>query len=160
MAIASTAGTKIYIGPVNNTAATASAYAALTYVEIKDVESIGEFGDTAATINFTALADSRVRKRKGTRDAGDIAIVCGHNPLDPGQLAMIAAEQTEFTYAMKVVVADGADSNDTDSTFYFRALISTAKLNVGEADQIIKRTFTALIDSAVVESLSVAVSGP
>lgn len=158
MAISATTGAKIYIGPVNTTASDASDYSGLSYTEITPVESIGEFGDQASTIEFTALGDARVRKRKGVRNAGDLNIVVGHDPLDAGQLAMVAAEATEFTYAMKVVLADGADANDTDSVFYFRALVSSARVNVGEANAIIKRTFVALIDSAIVEVASTAVA--
>lgn len=157
MAIAATTGSKFYIGPVNTTADDETAYTGLAYVEVKPLESIGEFGDSAATITFVALGDARTRKRKGTRDAGDIALVAGHDPLDPGQLAMAAAEETDFSYACKVETADAADANDTDSVFYFRALISSKRLNVGEANAIIKRNFAALIDSKIVEVLSEAV---
>ena len=158
MAISATTGAKVYIGPVNNTANDATAYEALVYTQIKPTESIGEFGDQASTITFTSLEDARVRKRKGVRDAGDLNIVVGHDPLDAGQLACVAAEKTEFTYAMKVVLADGADANDTDSVFYFRALISTARLSGIEANQITKRAFAALIDSDIIEIASTAVA--
>lgn len=157
MAIASTSGAKISIGPVNSSADTSTDYSGLSYTEITPVESIGEFGDQAATIEFTALGDARVRKRKGVRNAGDLNVVCGNDPLDPGQLAAIAAEETDFTYAFKVELADAADANDTDSVFYFRALVSSARLNVGAANEIIKRNFAVLIDSAIVEVASVAV---
>lgn len=157
MAIASTTGAKIYIGPVT-AATTVSAYAALSYTEIKDVESISEFGDQAAAVNFTSLSDSRVRKRKGVKDAGDITVVCAHNPLDAGQLAALAAENTDFAYAFKVVLADGADANDTDSTFYFHALVMSERLNIGSANEIVKRNFMLAIDTAIYASLSTAVS--
>lgn len=166
MAIAPTTGAKIYISgtgstpTANSSAATASAYAALSYIEIGDVESVSEFGDQAQTITAQTLGDARLRKRKGVRDAGDITITVLNNPLDNGQKAAIAAEATEFTYAFKVVLADGADSNDTDSVFYFRALVSSARLSGLQPNEIIKRTFVALIDSAIIESPSTAVSGP
>lgn len=158
MGIASTTGAKIYIGPVNSAAADETAYSALSYVEIGEVESIGEFGDQASTIEFTSLADARVRKRKGVRNAGDLNIVVANDPRDAGQLDMVEAEATEFTYAFKVVVADAPDANDTDSTFYFRGLVASARLNVGAANDIVKRTFVVLIDSAIVEVPSEAVA--
>jgi hypothetical protein len=157
MAIASTTGAKIYIGPVTP-AATLSAYAALSYTEIKNVESISEFGDQSAAVNFTSLSDNRVRKRKGVRDAGDITVVCGHDPLDAGQLAALAAGEAEVAYAFKVVLADGADANDTDSTFYFHALVMNTRLNIGAANEIIKRNFMLAIDTAIFDDLSEAVS--
>lgn len=158
MAIASTTGAQFFLGPINAVAADETDYGALSYTEVKEVESIGEFGDQASTVTFTSLGDARVRKRKGVRDAGDLNVVVGNDPLDPGQLAMIAAQETENSYAFKVVLADAADANDTDSTFYFRALVASTRLNVGAANDIIKRTFVVLIDSAVVEVPSVAVA--
>lgn len=157
MAIASTSGAKIYIGPVTP-AASVSAYAALSYTEIKDVESISEFGDQSSPVTFTSLTDGRVRKRKGTKDAGDVTVVCANNALDPGQIAALAAENSEFAYAFKVVLADGADANDTDSTFYFHALVMNERLNIGAANEIVKRTFSLAIDTAVFASPSTAVS--
>lgn len=156
MAIASTTGAKIYIGPTT-AAATASAYGALSWVEIGQVESIGEFGDSASTITFTSLGDARVRKRKGVRDAGDLNVTVANDPLDTGQIAMIAAEATDFAYAFKILLADGADANDTDSIFYFHGLVSSARLNVGAANEIIKRAFAILIDTKIIEVPSTVV---
>lgn len=157
MAIASTTGAKIYIGPINTTADSVSDYSGLSYVEIGEVESIGEFGDQASTIEFTSLADARVRKRKGVRNAGDLNVVCANDPLDAGQIAAIAAEATENTYAIKVELADAADANDTDSVFYFRALVASARLSIGAANEMIKRNFAMLIDSAITEVPSAVV---
>lgn len=158
MAIASTTGAKIYIGPVNTTANDETAYAALSYTEIGEVETIGEFGDQASTVTFTALGDARVRKRKGVRDAGDLNVMVAYDARDAGQIAMIAAQATEFSYAFKVVAADAPDANDTDSTFFFRALVSSGRLNIGSANEIIKRAFACLIDSAIIEVPSEAVA--
>jgi hypothetical protein len=159
MAIASTTGAKIYIGPTTP-ASTASAYAALAYAELGEVESIGEFGDQASTITFTSLGDGRVRKRKGVRDAGDLSVMVANDPRNPGQIAAIAAEKTSFTYAFKIVLEDAPDSNDTDSTFYFHGLVSSARLNIGAANEIIKRAFSVLIDTAIIEVPSAHVTGP
>lgn len=158
MAIASTTGAKIYIAAPNAAADTESEYAALSWTEIKEVESIGEFGDSASTITFTSLGDARVRKRKGVRDAGDLTVTVANDPLDPGQRAAIAAEATEFVYPFKIVLADGADANDTDSTFYFKALVASARTNVGEANAIVRRTFNVLIDTAIIEVPSAVVA--
>lgn len=156
MAIAATTGAKIFIGPTTP-AATETAYEALSWTEIKEVESIGEFGDQASTIEFTSLGDARVRKRKGVRNAGDMTVTVANDALDPGQQAVVAAEATEFAYAFKVVLADGADANDTDSTFYFHALVGSARLSNLSANEIVKRAFNLLIDTAIIEVPSTAV---
>lgn len=157
MAISTSSGAQFFFGPVNNTANDNTAYTALTYVEVKEVESVSEFGDTASTVTATTLADARVRKRKGVRDAGDITVVCLHDPLDPGQLAMVASEPTPFTYATKILLADGADANDTDTTIFFRGLVSSTRLSGLQPNEITKRNFVMLIDSRPIETASVAV---
>lgn len=161
MSINTSLGTKFYIGPVAaSTPATKSAYAALSYTEIKSIQSISEFGDQAGSINFTDLGASRVRKFKGARDAGQITVSVANDPLDAGQLAAIAAEKTKFDYACKVVLQDQADANDPNSVLYFTAKVSSVRLNPGDANSMIMRTLTFDIDSAVLEVPSVAVSGP
>lgn len=152
MAISDGLGTKVFIGPVvTSDDPSSTAYTSAVYVEIGEVESIGEFGDSAATITFTSLSKSRVRKRKGARDAGDLSVVCANDPLDPGQIAAIAAEKTKFRYAIKIVAADAADDNDTNSTFYFGAPVTGAKANVGASNAVNKRTFTFAIDTEIHE---------
>lgn len=156
MAVTSATGAKVYIS-TTSAATTQSAFAALTWVEIKEIESIGDFGDESSSVTFTSLSDSRIRKYKGARDAGTIAVVCGNLATDPGQLAAVAAEKTKFDYPIKIVLADAADANDTNSTFYFQGQVMSAKLNVGGNDAIIKRTFNLAINSAVIEVPSTVV---
>lgn len=159
MAVAAqaSAGAKIYIGPVT-AAATVSAYAALTWVEVGGVESIGEFGDTAGQITFTGLGDSRVQKLKGAYDAGDITVAAAWGPLDLGQIAMRTAAATKFAYAIKVTFEDSADANDTDSVFYFHARVMSAKKSVGGANNVMMENYNLAISTAIYASLSTVVS--
>ena len=159
MSITTSQGATISIGPVNNDADDESAYAALSYVAIGEVETIGEFGDSAQAVTFTSLSDGRVRKLKGSLDAGDLTLTVANDPLDAGQIALVAASRTKFSYAVKVVLSDAADTNDTDSTFYFRAKVMTRRINAGGANDITKRAFTLGIDSEIVEIPSEVVSG-
>jgi hypothetical protein len=148
--ITTTSGAKVFIGP-STAAADAAAYAALTFTEVGEVENIGEFGDQSADITFTAIGDARTRHVKGPRDAGTVALVVGRDPLDPGQIALRAAEKTRFAYAIKIVASDRADANDTDSVFYFHALVQSARTTFAEADKVTKQTFSLGIVSPIVE---------
>lgn len=162
MSINASAGAKIFLGPTTAVANgtnsdMATAYAALTpYTEIKEVETLGEFGDSAQVISFTSLSDSRVRKLKGAKDAGDLQLVVASDPLDAGQTALIAAEGTDFSYAFKVILSDAADANDTDSVIYFHAKVMSKRLGVGGANDVTKRTFVLGIDTKLVEVPSTA----
>lgn len=153
MTISSTAGAIISVSNAAVTSATDTSgeYAALTYIAIGEVESIGDFGDTANLINFTSLTAARVRKLKGSRDAGELALVCGNDPLDAGQIALIGYEKTKFLYAIKIELADKPAPAGTNSIFYFQVLVNSAALSVGEADNVVKRNFALPIDTAIIE---------
>jgi hypothetical protein len=155
MAIGPSAGAKVYIGPVT-AAATASAYAALTWVEIGGVESVGEFGATSAEVSFTPLSGGLVRKFKGARDPGNVPVVCARDPIDLGQIAAIAAEATKFSYAIKILLEDSADADDVDSIIYFHARVMGKPTNIGGANDLTKRTFSLGIDTLPIEVPSVA----
>jgi hypothetical protein len=116
VAVSKTSGTRYYIGPVVDTDAiqaltdedAVTYFEGLSWTEVEEIESFGSFGDTAATASFASVKDRRMRKYKTTRDGGTMAIVCGRDPLDAGQIALAAAERTDFNYAFKVVFADTA----------------------------------------------------
>lgn len=148
--ITTASGAKVFIGPVTTSATdTASEYAALTYTEIGLVETLGEFGDEAASVNFTALNDARVRKAKGSRNAGTLALTIGRDPTDPGQIALEAAQATNFKYAFKVVYPDRPNPTGTDTIEYFRALVMSNRRNVGNADNVIRVAYPLDIDSPI-----------
>lgn len=154
MTASTTAGAKIYIG-TTAAAANLTAFEADTYTEIKEVEDLGEFGDESAEVEFTSIGDSRKRRYKGTRDAGVLELVCGRDPLDPGQVAALAAEQVKDAYNFKVVVND-APVGGTPTTYYFRALVMSAKNSFGTVDNIVKVTFNLAINSAIIEEVAAA----
>lgn len=155
------AGSTIHIGPANNTAEDETVYAALTpYKKVGGAGGLGEFGPNAALITWDGLDDEYTTKAKGIRNAGAVQIQVAWNPLDEGQLAMIAAEATKFTYAFKTSAADAADANDTDSIWYFKALVMTAVVARTGPNNVMTLTCNCEISGAILPVLSHAVSGP
>lgn len=155
MSINASSGAKLFICATPNSAADdVSAYAALTWVEVKEVESIGAFGDKSSAITFTSLSDARVRKLKGPRDAGDVDVVFAHDPTDAGQNALAAAQATKFSYPFKVTIPDAQDESAPDSAFYFQAKVSGVPINPGSATDVTKRTASLGIDTEIVEDLT------
>jgi hypothetical protein len=151
MAIVTASGTKVYIGAAVTQAQadTLAEFQAMTgWQEIHEVESVGEFGDQAADVTFASLGDGRVRHAKGARDAGTMAVVCGHDPLDAGQQAATVAETTNDDFAFRVVPPDGP-AGMSDSEWFFRGLVASARKNVGANDNIIRTTFNVLISSEI-----------
>ncbi|MCX8282481.1 phage tail tube protein [Phyllobacterium sp. 0TCS1.6C] len=154
MAITTATGAKYFIGGTTaidyTTDATAIAdFEALTWVEVKEVEDGGEFGDESSDVTFQSLGDGRVRHLKGARDAGTIALVVGDDPLDPGQIAMRAAEKTKFQYNFKVEYEDAPSAQYENSVDYFRGLVMSGRKNVGTGDNVLRRTFNIGISTEI-----------
>ena len=150
MTVNTAAGAKIFIGGTDELTTQAD-YEAESWTEVGEAENLGEFGDEAATINFTALRDGRVRKFKGPRDAGTIDVVCGDDPNDTGQLAMVAAEQEIFDYNFRIDFNDAVTVGGAPSRFYFAGKVMSRRLNVGDVQNIVRRTFQVGINTSIIE---------
>lgn len=151
--IVTASGSKIYIGPaVTSATDTLLEFQGITaWTEIGLVENMGEIGDESAAVTGAAIGDSRIRKAKGARDAGTMAVVCFHDPTDAGQLAVEAAEATSDNYAFKVVLNDGP-TGYTDSVLYFRGLVMSQRINIGTNDNIMRRNFNIGVNSPLTEN--------
>lgn len=149
--IITASGAKFFIGPSKTAAEadTTAEFAALSWVEVGMVESLGEFGDEASAVTGAVLGDGRIRKAKGARDAGTLALVCFHAPLDVGQIAMESAEASTANFTFKVVLPDRPEADGTDSILYFRGLVMSKRKNVGENDNIIRNTYQVGINSPI-----------
>lgn len=160
MGIHGSQGTKVYIGGVAPAGdVSAIAYAALSWVEIKDIETFSGLKKSSNDVNFTPLSGDE-ETRKGARKAVEAMITCGRNPIDPGQIAADAAEASRFKYAFKVTFEDAEDGNDTDSVVYWKALVmDSGPSNVGGGNDMTKREFRLRGKSAdIFEDPSTAVS--
>lgn len=153
MTVKTTSGARVFIGTTTRlgSGSPAFAYADDTYTEVGEVENLGEFGDESAAVTFSAIGDARIRKLKGARDAGTLALVVGRDPLDVGQLALDAAEQTKFEYNFKVIAADAPSEDYTDSVFYFSGLVMSRRNQFGANDDITKKMYNIGINSALAE---------
>ena len=152
MAIYATNGAKIYIGGAIEQKSSdfiKADFASQVWVEIKEVEGLGSLGDTSSTIDFTSIADSRKRVRKGARSAGTMELVMGLDPADAGQLALIAAERAKEDYAFKLVLND-APVGGTPSERYFIALVLSQAEAFDKADSITKLNASLAVNSNVV----------
>jgi hypothetical protein len=145
-------GTKVFIAPAQaSEPANAAAYAALTWTEITGIESVGEFGDESSIVTGAAIGDGRINKAKGARDAGGMSLVVFPDPEDDGQLALIAAEATNLYYPIKVEEPNKLTGGGTNGIDYFMGLVSSKRKNIGNNDNIVRRTFNIAVTSKVTE---------
>lgn len=138
----------VSIGPINAVADDQTAYEALTYVELGEAVNAGEFGDAYNEVAYTNLADGRVKKHKGSADAGSFEVSLARDMEDAGQQDLHDALGSYLDHAFKVELNDGVT---TPTTFYFRGKVMRATTDIGEADSMVMSNATISINSAIVE---------
>lgn len=152
MTINTTAKSRVFIGSTsNNDIALLDDFEAVTWVEIKEVENLGEAGPEASVQTFLSLADGYVRKLKGSIDSGTIELIVGRDPVDPGQNKAREAVADWNKYPIKVVLNDKPTPTGTDTVFYFRAVVASARNDLGDADNITRTTISLAIDGQILE---------
>jgi hypothetical protein len=120
--IFSVAGTKLFVGPP--TAQQASdfvlgQFTGLSYVLITWMENLGQVGDEAAEIAFSAIENPRVTKLKGVRNAGTMSLVMGIDYTNDGQSLLRVGQTTVFDYAFKLLFNDMPSGGTSGSVRYF-----------------------------------------
>lgn len=146
------AGTRIYIGPrltgalPKVTADAITLLSGLTYVEVGEVESIGDYGDTINDVTFSGLASGRATHLKGLADAGSVEVSIGFDAGDAGQLALVTAflDRSRYDYPVKVVYVDG----ETD---YFAVKVMSNKKTGITVEGVLKRSVTLGVNSEIYE---------
>lgn len=144
-------------------AETEAEFKADTYVEVGEIEDLGEFGDTFSSVTFSSLSDGRVRKFKGLADAGDLTLTVGLDNGDAGQAALKVAHKDRTTgdYNIKITLNDGDPSATpaiTPTTFYMRGKVMNNTVAAGTADNVVRRNVTVGINSEILELPPVAVA--
>lgn len=135
------AGAKIYIGTTKQ-ATVREDFETDTWTEIEEVSNMGELGSTANVVQFPLVSDDFVLKAKGTRNAGDPALVVGRVSTAPGQIMLRNAEDTKYFYNFKLELEDAPDESTTNTVIYFRALVAGANNAFGGNEDFVTETYT------------------
>lgn len=147
------AGCKIYIGDVlapKNANFVAADYSAITWVEIDGWKTMGSFGDTATLITDAIINRGRDQKQKGTKNAGAMENVFGTLNLDPGQIAMAAAQETDDNYAFKIEFNDMPSGGASNTEALFIGLVMGTPRQGGGANDPRNTSSTIEINSNIV----------
>lgn len=147
MALYPVAGSKLFIGGVLSDKAAdfvAADFASQTWTEIDGWSTMGSSGDTAALITTSLINRGRDIKQKGTKNAGQMQNTFAVIEDDPGQVALIAAAETDENYAFKIELSSGGER-------MFIGLVMSAQEAGGEANSIQNLTSTIEINSNVVK---------
>ena len=139
------AGTALAISAAKPASEDATGYAALTFTEIGNVESIGTIGATTEVVTFQPLKGAQ-QKHKGPTNFGSLTPTLAHTDADAGQtlLRTAADDTTNKLYSFKVTYPDGA-------VRYFGGRVFGYPENVGAATTMLTATPTVEISTRVVK---------
>lgn len=150
------AGAKIHIGPAVNSVpddpdVVASLFSSVSFTEIKGWQTMGAIGDAAALITESVISQGRDLKAKGTRNAGSMQNNFIILPTDTGQLALIAAEATDYNYPFKLLFDDAPPVVTATVTMTIAApgVISWAGHTLSDGDGV-KFTTTGALPTGIV----------
>lgn len=144
MAAQTSAGSNISIDPALPATNDAAGYEALVAFElIGEVESIGAYGTEYTEVTFTALADRRTRKFKGSYNPGTISITAALDNADTGQAAVQAALDVDDDVSFKVELQNG-------DIQYFTGKVMSYTTEITGVDSITMTTISVGINSDIV----------
>ena len=119
-------GSKVYVCETpQNSDLTASAYAALTWVQVGKVGKVGDFGSDSTINHYDTLDEPVQQKQKGVSNAGDPELEVASIADDPGQdiLRTFGDPLNVNNMAIKVERND-APQGKTNTVFYSRGVVS------------------------------------
>ena len=121
-----------------------ASYAALSFVEIGKVISMGEIGDTSEDVTVDLLKTGRRQHINGVADIGDIEIMCEHSVANSDNQQVIrAAQNSNSVYSFDVEDPDGEH-------FYFEGVIANYRETERSASSFKGAMFTIRGQSAII----------
>ena len=147
MTVMTSTGTLLAVVATGPAIHDAAGFAALTFVEVGEVTSIGEYGAAAQVVSHEPLATGITEKYKGFINMGSLSLNVARVSDDAGQLIVAAgvtgaSKNTEHSF--RVTYQDG-------SIDYFTGKIFSYTKNPGGANSIVASTVAVEINTTIVE---------
>ena len=140
------AGTTLAISASAPSAETATGFGAVTYTDIGEIVSVGEYGASSNLVTNNPLNDRKTYKFKGSYNNGSLSMNLAKDVDDAGQviLAAAASPTNDADYTFEVTLSDG-------SIEYFTAKVMSYTTVVDSVDSITGSTAQLEIISDIVQ---------
>lgn len=122
--------------------ANAAAYAALSWVEVKGIGSMGEVGTKTNILSYDRWSDKVSDKAKGLSDAGSPELEVARDTADAGQDALRAAALTNLKYATKIERNDKLTIGGTNGLIYNWGIVAGPARPQGRNEDFDVEVFT------------------
>lgn len=102
----------------------AAGFAALTWVEVTGIGSLGETGISTNILTYDTWDEDVIQKGKGQTDGGSPELELARKPNDAGQILLNALALTPQNYAIKTLLNNAATEGGTGTVRYNRGIIT------------------------------------
>lgn len=121
-------GSKVYVESTLPATHDALGFEALTWVLVKEVTTVGEYGRDYEEITHNPI-DTRITERiKGNYSEGGLPLNFASVPADPGQVLMLAASELDVDYSFKIERTDGAIDYNIGKVFSFKPSVDSGAI--------------------------------
>jgi hypothetical protein len=135
-----TAGSSLAVSAAAPTANTKTAYMALSFTPIGEIDDLGTIGRTYNNVAFNPISSRATRNIKGSFSDGTQAVKMAKASGDPGQVIIAAGLDDDAFYSFKLTEQDGTIQ-------FYRAQISSAPNEYGGVDAITSKTVNLTLKS-------------
>jgi len=137
------ATTTLYVSATLPATYDTATFAALTWVKVAEISSIGAYGGKTAVVKHIPVDTATVVKRSGSQDFGTINLTMArHSGAD--FTALTAAFSDRQPRAFKVALPTALAQTD-----YFTGIVTSNVTNIGNADKILESQVDIELDNAV-----------
>lgn len=136
-------GTTLHVSTAAPATEDEAGYAALTWVEIGGIQSIGEKGDDAEDVTFTGLKTGRTEHSIGAIDGGVLAVSCKNILADAGQVIVKSGDNNDVDHSFKMTDPDG-------TLFNFQGKLASGKYSEKTASAYEGYDFETRVNTATV----------
>ena len=157
--VVTSAQTKLYVAGLHATGTdTVVEWDALTWVEVGDVVSYGEFGASFEEITHQPVSDGNTYKFKGTRNDGSLALNLGRAPADAGQAVLITALDSYKDYDFKVELNDAPNAltGFKNTRMFFAGKVMSYTPAIPSSNSVVGSTCNISINGRILEGAAVA----
>ena len=122
-------------------------FAALTFTEVGEVATLGDFGPTFEDVTFVPLKTGVTQHRKGGADYGELSMSVAYDEADAGQVLIksgVDGANRDVVYSHKIELAGG-------EIFYFTGQFFSAPYSVADASSMVTQSVTVKLTNTVVD---------
>lgn len=132
------AGARFYIGTVAMAVPSSDMvvgdFSGVSWTEVSNWQTMGAIGDAASEIATDLISRGRTVVQKGTRRSPAMQNQFAVNAADAGQIALLAAAESDLNYPFKIVFDDTPAGGSTPTSKYFVGLVLSAQEQGGGAN--------------------------